>query len=196
MVIPRGTTGVFFVLVHLGRLGNKGGGGNGDDEFGEPAACWFRRAALSLSDPVDRQPELETPLLPPNFARRLLPHLVADVVAVSVGLGIFWAWSGRPPRLQCLFALGFVVVAIMADAFHVRLERGYVEELVLAAKVAVVALLITAVGGFLLDRTLSRVLFLSLALTLVVTRPLAAVIITGCSGLSARPLRAGRLQRG
>ncbi len=146
-----------------------------------------RWGALPLSDPEDHQRQVETGLLAPALARRLLPHLFADLVAVSVGLGIYWAWSGRPPRLQSLFALGFVVVAIMADAFHVRLERGYVEELVLAAKVAIVALLITAVGGFLFDRTLSRVLFLSLAVTLVVARPLAGVIIDRVFGLVGPP---------
>jgi exopolysaccharide biosynthesis polyprenyl glycosylphosphotransferase len=119
--------------------------------------------------------------------RRLLPHLLADLVAVSVGLGVYWVWIGRPPGIQSLFALGFVVVATMSDAFHVRLERGYVEELVLAAKVAVVALLITAVVGFLLDRTLSRVLFLSLAVTLVIARPLAAILIDRVFGSGDPP---------
>jgi exopolysaccharide biosynthesis polyprenyl glycosylphosphotransferase len=146
-----------------------------------------RRGTVSLSDPPDQQPQVETRPLGPALPRRLLPHLVADLVAVSVGLGIYWEWSGRPPQMQSLFALGFVVVATMADAFHIRLERGYVEELVLAAKVAAVALLITAVGGFLFDRTLSRVLFLSLAVTLVVARPLAALLIDRLFGLVDPP---------
>ena len=121
------------------------------------------------------------------IARRMLPRLIADLVAVSVGLGIYWMWSGRPPRMQALFALAFVAVAVLADAFHVRLERGYVEEFVLAVKVAVVALLISAVVGFLMDRNLSRVLFLSLALTMVIARPLAALLIDRIAGQHGPP---------
>ena len=89
--------------------------------------------------------------------------------------------------MQILFALGYVVVTALADAFHVRLERGYVEEFVLAVKVAVVALLLTAVVGFLIDRPLSRILFLSLALTMVVTRPMAARLIDRIVGPPGRP---------
>lgn len=146
-----------------------------------------RRGTPRLSDPPGQQPQVEARPLEPALTRRLLPRLVADLVAVSVGLGIFWEWTGQPPRMQSLFALGFVVVATLADAFHVRLERGYVEELVVAAKVATVALLITAVVGFMFDRTLSRVLFLSLAVTLVVARPLAAVLIDRLFGLGGPP---------
>ena len=133
----------------------------------------IEQGVSTVAIPEERGEQLATFGLRHTIARRLLPRLVADLVAVSVGLGIYWAWSGRPPRMQILFALAFVGVAALADAFHVRLERSYVEEFVLAMKVAVVALLLTAVVGFLIDRTLSRVLFLALALTLVITRPIA-----------------------
>jgi exopolysaccharide biosynthesis polyprenyl glycosylphosphotransferase len=135
----------------------------------------------------DPQGQVESRRSGPAVARRFLPRLMADLVAVSVGLAFFWVWSGRPPRMQILFALGYVVVTALADAFHVRLERGYVEEFVLAAKVAVVALLLTAVVGFLIDRPLSRVLFLSLALTMVITRPIAARLIDRFVGPARRP---------
>jgi len=140
-----------------------------------------------LSNQEDQSAPKEVSDLGADLTRRLLPRLVADLVAVSVGLGIFWVWSGRPPRLQILFALGYVVVTALADAFHVRLERGYVEEFVLAVKVAVVALLLTAVVGFLIDRPLSRILFLSLALTMVITRPIAARLIDRIVGPPGRP---------
>ncbi len=146
-----------------------------------------RRGIFWLSNQGDQSAPTEVRGSGPDLARRLLPRLVADLVAVSVGLGIYWAWSGRPPRMQILFALGYVVITALADAFHVRLERGYVEEFVLAVKVAVVALLLTAVVGFLIDRPLSRILFLSLALTMVITRPVAARLIDRIVGPPGRP---------
>jgi exopolysaccharide biosynthesis polyprenyl glycosylphosphotransferase len=145
-----------------------------------------RRGTFSMPKRGDQRIQVEVGSSGPALARRLLPRLVADVVAVSVGLGVFWALSGRPPRLQILFALGYVAVTAMADAFHVRVERGYVEEFVLAVKVAVVALLLTAVVGFLIDRPLSRILFLSLALTMVITRPVAARLIDRIVGPPSR----------
>ena len=146
-----------------------------------------RRGTLSAPTWRDQGTHADRRDRGPTLARRLLPRLVADILAVSVGLAIFWVWGGRPAGVQILFALGYVLITALADAFHVRLERGYVEEFVLAVKVAVVALLISAVGGFLIDRPLSRVLFLSLALTMVVTRPIAARLIDRLVASSDRP---------
>ena len=97
--------------------------------------------------------------------------------------------------MQILFALGYVVVTASVDASHVRVERGYIEEFVFAAKTAVIALLLTAVVGFLLDRPLSRVLLLSVALTMVVTRPIAAVLVDRLPGLDAPSEPTRGLQR-
>lgn len=122
-------------------------------------------------------------------AGQVLSRLGADLMAVSIGLAIFWAWTGKAPGIQMVFAVGYVLITLIADATHVRRERGYVEELVVAVKTGVVALLLTAVIGFFIDRPLSRVLFLSITLTMIVIRPIMVLLVNRVAGPLREPRR-------
>ncbi len=123
-----------------------------------------------MVDPVERGPNRA-------IARRVAPRMLGDLLAVTVGLMVLPVVKGIFPRTEVLFAFGYFVFAVLMDVTHVRREWNYVEEFTLALKTAFIALLLVAVGGFLVDHRISRVLFCSIALAMLVTRPLAAMVV-------------------
>jgi exopolysaccharide biosynthesis polyprenyl glycosylphosphotransferase len=121
----------------------------------------------------------------------MAPRLLGDVLAVSAGLATFWLVVGNLPYTDVLFACGYVVFALLIDVTHVRREWNYVEEFIVAMKTALAALLLVAVGGFLVNRPVSRIMFVSIVVAMVVTRPLAAVVVDRL-GRSVRQPPSGR----
>jgi len=109
-----------------------------------------------------------------RIVRGLLPRLLGDVLAVSLGLVVYHALTGHGIARQIVFALCYVIIAAIIDATHVRAEWNLVEEFVLALKVAIVALALTATVGFLTSERVSRILFVSVTAVLILVRPLAA----------------------
>lgn len=127
----------------------------------------FEPAALPAPFLVDRRRELQR-------LARLGIRMSCDVVAAAVGLAMFDWLAGRVGPIQMAWAAGYVALAVAIDASHVHREWTYLEELVLAIKVASVALVLTATGGFLLGLPVSRILFGSVTLVMILGRPGAA----------------------
>lgn len=113
---------------------------------------------------------------------RLVLRLLGDVLAVSIGLVVFDLLAGPATIQQLGFACGYVLIAGLIDLTHVRREWSRVEEFVLAVKVGLWALLLIATVSFLASIPISRIVFLSVTLAMIVIRPLIAFTFLGVRG--------------
>jgi exopolysaccharide biosynthesis polyprenyl glycosylphosphotransferase len=111
------------------------------------------------------------------LVRRLVPRLVGDLIAVAAGLTVFDQITGRFHDRQAMFALAYVGIAAVVDFTHVHREWSRVEEVVLAMKAALIALVLTTAVTFLLAMKASRITFLTIALAMVVIRPVLALVL-------------------
>jgi exopolysaccharide biosynthesis polyprenyl glycosylphosphotransferase len=128
---------------------------------------------------------------PPSSAAhwRLLARLAGDVLAVGIGMTVFSLHIGRVSESQLFWAVGYVLIAAVIDATHVRKEWSLVEEFVLAMKVAVVALVLTATGGLLVNGSISRILLLSVSVAMLIARPLTTLLLDRGSLVNSAPFQ-------
>jgi exopolysaccharide biosynthesis polyprenyl glycosylphosphotransferase len=125
-----------------------------------------------------------------SVIRRLLPRFLGDAASVTVGVAIFEMTGHVLVLSQILWAVGFFAAAVVIDATHNRIEWNYVEEFVVSLKTSFLALVLTAGAGFLAQDQLSRTLFLSVALAMVVAKPVMAV---AADRLTAEPIHSNDL---
>ncbi|HLI01814.1 MAG TPA: exopolysaccharide biosynthesis polyprenyl glycosylphosphotransferase [Acidimicrobiales bacterium] len=123
-----------------------------------------------------------------TWIRRLPARLAGDLVAVAAGLVAFRALANHLTGVQLAWGLGYVILAAGIDASHVRREWGYIEESVLALKVALAALVLTATVSFLIATLASRILFLTVTAVMVLARPAIAWAIDRAWPASLVPL--------
>jgi exopolysaccharide biosynthesis polyprenyl glycosylphosphotransferase len=109
------------------------------------------------------------------LARRLLPRLFADLFSVAIGLLVFAAVVHHFELHSAEFSLVYVAIAIVIDFTHVRREWSRLEEVILAFKVGAEALVLTTALAFLLATTVSRIMFITIALMMVIVRPLITI---------------------
>lgn len=111
-----------------------------------------------------------------RLRRQVLPRLLGDLIAVVCGLVVYFAATGKSNLLEWLSALSYLLVAFAVDGTVVRRRWGIIEELVLALRAALTALALTATVGLLLGVALSRILVFTVAASLILVRPLIALL--------------------
>lgn len=108
-----------------------------------------------------------------RLARRLLGRCVVNLTAVIFGVMVFRHIHGVIRESHLIWAFVFLLVAIMVDLTHARRRWGFYEEVVLAVRVATMALLVTSALGLLFNDPLSRLYFATVAGVMLAVRPLA-----------------------
>lgn len=107
----------------------------------------------------------------------LFPCLLADVASVLLGVVTYSQLVGPPGATQMALAAVYVTIAGLMDVTHVRKEWNYTEEFVVAIKASFAALLFTAGVGLFANVAVSRILFCTVLLAMLVLRPFAALAI-------------------
>jgi exopolysaccharide biosynthesis polyprenyl glycosylphosphotransferase len=118
-----------------------------------------------------------------------LPRVVGDITAAAVGLAVFSAAVHAPNVRQMMYVGLFVAVAAVMDVTHVRREWNYVEEFVFAFKAAFIGVVLLATVGLLVNRPISRILFVATAGGMLLARPLAAIVADRISDSTRRTQR-------
>ncbi len=111
------------------------------------------------------------------LTRRLLGRCLVNLTAVIFAVMVFRQIHGVIKESHLLWAFVFLLVAVSVDLTHARRRWGLYEEIVLALRVATVALLVTSTLGLLVNDPLSRVYFATVAGVMLAVRPLAGWVL-------------------
>ena len=143
-----------------------------DSEMRDDGVTGFAAGAHEMQTIASIPPSQEVRLR----TLRVLPRLTSDLISVATGLGIFSRIHRGFSPSQVYFAAAYLTIAAVIDATHVRRAWNYVEEFVVSLKTVFWATVLVSAGAFFVDRSLSRILFGSVALVMLLLRPLAAAL--------------------